>query len=76
MAPDDDNETNMTYELINQVTSNSVAAFAREQEALEAFQRLAAEDAGLADSLLLVAFNDEGEAVEAVPARQRVARVA
>lgn len=66
----------MTYELINQVTSNTLAAFDREEEALEAFQRLAAEDAGLADSLLLVIFNDEGEAIQASPARERVARVA
>ena len=53
----------MTYELINSVTTNSLASFASEQEAREAWERFAASDERFAKSLVIIAFDDEGLAL-------------
>jgi hypothetical protein len=57
----------MTYELINSVTTNSLAAFASEQEAREAWERFAQSDERFAQNLVIVAFDDEGLALEGAP---------
>jgi hypothetical protein len=54
----------MTYELVNSVTTNSLASFASEQEAREAWERFAASDERFAKSLVIIAFDDEGLALE------------
>ena len=54
----------MTYEIINAVTTNTVASFASEDEARVAFERILAADDEHAAELALVAFDDAGEALE------------
>ena len=53
----------MTYELINSVTTNTIAAFASERDAVRAFEAIAQDKNELAEQLVVVAFNDDGEAV-------------
>ena len=67
----DQSASDVTFELVEMRTSNSIAAFPDEGAALAAFRRLAAQNAESADSLLLVEFDGEGEAVRAWPALSR-----
>lgn len=62
----------MTYELINAVTTNTIAAFDSEHEAAAAFAELRAQNAAFASSLVLVEFDDDGEAVQADSAADRL----
>jgi hypothetical protein len=52
----------MHYELINAVTTNSVAAFESEDEAQAALSEFRASDAAFAKTLTVVAFDDNGHA--------------
>jgi hypothetical protein len=51
----------MTYSIFD--AGNLVTSFDREDEAHEAFERLAHENAETSDGLLLVAFDDAGDIV-------------
>ena len=53
----------MTYELINRRTTNTLADFSTEDEAFAAYEQVQAEDAQLAHELVIVEFDDAGEAV-------------
>jgi hypothetical protein len=66
----------MTYELVNQETTNSLASFETERGAVVAYRELAESDPALAADLVIVRFDDEGEAVEAHPAAERAAVLA
>jgi hypothetical protein len=71
----------VTYELINSVTTNSLASFASEQEAREAWERFAESDERFAKDLVIIAFDDEGLALledgaqELKPSAELVAKV-
>jgi hypothetical protein len=54
----------MTYELINATTSNTLASFTSEAEARSALERFKESDERFAATLMLVAFDDEGLAVD------------
>jgi hypothetical protein len=56
----------MTYELINTLTTNTLGSFDSEEEARDALARFQASDARFAANLALVAFDEEGLAVDAV----------
>jgi len=67
----------MTYELINTTTTNTLASFASEQEARTALERFRASDERFAGTLMVVAFDDDGLALDEVvtAAPERVAEV-
>ena len=52
----------MTFEVINVDTTNTLATFEDQAEALEEYQVLCAEDRLHRDSYIVVEFDDEGEA--------------
>lgn len=54
----------MTYELINKKTTNTFGDYGSEREALDAYEKIQAHNAQLAEELILVAFDDNGEAVK------------
>ena len=56
--------SSMTYELINTVTTNTFASFTSAEEANAALEELRATDDKFAASLVVVAFDDEGLAVD------------
>ena len=59
----------MTYELINTATTNTVASFGDEREAWLAYEVMRSQvPSEVADSLALVAFNDNGEAEQLLAA--------
>lgn len=58
----------VTYELINTVTTNTLASFASAQEARDALDAFRATDEKFAASLTVVAFDDEGLALDEVEA--------
>jgi hypothetical protein len=64
----------MTYELINTITTNTLASFASEVEAREALERFRATDQKFGETLELVAFDDEGLAVDEEPGPAKPAR--
>lgn len=64
----------MTYSIFD--TGNLVVSFDREDPAYEALDRLAAEDSGAEDRLLLVAFDDDGDVVYDCAPGERVAHAA
>ena len=66
----------MTYELVNRQTANSLASFESETDALLAFRAIEDDDGRLAQNLLVVVFDDEGEAVDAHAAAERAAELA
>ncbi|HEY6052401.1 MAG TPA: hypothetical protein VIU86_00645 [Gaiellaceae bacterium] len=66
----------MTYELVNQLTTNSLASFETEREAVAIYREFAESDPDFAADLLIVRFDEEGEAVEAHPAAERSAVLA
>lgn len=61
----------MTYELINTLTTNTLACFDSQRAAEAALRRYKVDDPGFADQLTIVAFNGEGEAVEEIEADPR-----
>jgi len=66
----------MTYELINTSTTNTLASFLTEAEAREALERFRAADEQFASTLTLVAFDDDGLALdEELPSGARGAEV-
>jgi hypothetical protein len=54
----------MTYELINTLTANTLASFDTEDEARAALEEFTEADEPFASTLQIVAFDDDGLAVE------------
>ena len=54
----------MTYELINGITTNTLASFNTRHAADEALERMREENPELANMVEVVAFDDEGLALE------------
>jgi hypothetical protein len=61
----------MSYELINTITTNTLASFEHEADAQRALEHFAHDDPAFAEQLMIVRFDDQGEAVEGVPANER-----
>jgi hypothetical protein len=64
----------MTYSIFD--AGNLVASFDREDEAYDALERLAAVNADVSDGLLLVAFDDAGNAVADCAPGERIVTAA
>ena len=64
----------MTYSIFDD--GNLVVSFDRDEAAYEALERIAREDAEAADRLLLVAFDDAGNAVADCAPGERIAQPA
>lgn len=64
----------MTYSIFD--AGNLVVSFGREDEAYEALERLAGENQDAADDLLLVAFDDAGNAVADCAPGERIVSAA
>lgn len=54
----------MTYELINMLTTNTLAAFENEDDARREYAFVCEQDPAHQDAYVLVALDDEGEAQE------------
>jgi hypothetical protein len=54
----------VTYEILNALTTNTIAAFTSEEDAWTAYKRLTHEQPEYAEHLAVVVFDDAGEALQ------------